>query len=608
MSHVIGLVLLSTVVFTQITHAAGSITTTIPVVTTHEFIRLALIKQMFRGKNQTARVVDDGSGCYYLDVSRPRIDSRQGYLHVLVNAEARIGKAMGNRCISVLRWDGQIEIFQQLKVAAHSRVKATVVKSNLRNHDGNPVPAGNYVWQWLTRYVHPRLEAVVFDLTEPARSMRDFLPAALPHVPKQDITFLLDSLTIDSVGIRKDGVQFNFKVGVKNRWRTPRQLEPPLRGEEKEKVFAVMRQLDSFYTIIVKHLAVELSADLQRELLTVLLDLRYELTRILAVSNYSVRNPVRRLFLQTWRRLTPIMKAIAEKQHRHQDILQLMSFITAGEALSTLDRAGPSLGIEISGNGLRRLARILLPRVRAPLAYSTRVDPQLRSLFGFGSPIRVSRSHRWDNWISWFLSSAEAAVPMTPKLKDKLNKVIPTFRNLDSYLPLANKALKHSAESQINKGKLDAKYHDTYRWLVLSAAWKESCWRQYVRRKGQRTPLQSHAGAVGIMQIVPKVWRGFYEPKQLKWDFVYNTRAGGEILLHYMRDYAIRKKEHLRNGGIDNLARAAYAAYNAGPRRLSRYRNPKATKRQRQVDESFYNKFLQVKKGQVFEVKSCYAG
>ena len=90
--------------------------------------------------------------------------------------------------------------------------------------------------------------------------------------------------------------------------------------------------------------------------------------------------------------------------------------------------------------------------------------------------------------------------------------------------------------------------------------------------------MQSSAGAVGIMQINPRVWRGFYDTNVLRTDTAYNARAGAEILRHYLVDYALRKKEHELGGSVDALARATYSAYNGGPGQIGRYRSEKAPK------------------------------
>jgi soluble lytic murein transglycosylase-like protein len=142
---------------------------------------------------------------------------------------------------------------------------------------------------------------------------------------------------------------------------------------------------------------------------------------------------------------------------------------------------------------------------------------------------------------------------------------------------------------------------------VLATAWKETCWRQFIRRGGKVVTMQSSAGAVGIMQVNPRVWRGFYDTNVLKTDTVYNATAGAEILQHYLVDYAIRKKEHQLGGGIDALARATYAAYNGGPGHLGRYRADKTAKSLRQIDADFWRYYQTVKGGNELGVRECYS-
>jgi len=81
--------------------------------------------------------------------------------------------------------------------------------------------------------------------------------------------------------------------------------------------------------------------------------------------------------------------------------------------------------------------------------------------------------------------------------------------------------------------------------------------------------------------------------------------AGAEILLHYLRDYAIKRGEHTATGSVDNLARATYAVYNGGPGHLRRYRKP--TKRSlREIDESFWEKYRRIKQGDALAVAECF--
>jgi soluble lytic murein transglycosylase-like protein len=143
---------------------------------------------------------------------------------------------------------------------------------------------------------------------------------------------------------------------------------------------------------------------------------------------------------------------------------------------------------------------------------------------------------------------------------------------------------------------------------MLATAWQESCWRQYVRRRGEVAPLRSSVGALGLMQVNPHVWRGFYAVDGLAWSIGYNARAGSEILLHYLRDYAIARGEEAI-GGPDALARASYAAYHGGPSHLRRYRQPKRWRAALvAVDRAFRDKYLAVAGGDELGVRACFSG
>ena len=95
---------------------------------------------------------------------------------------------------------------------------------------------------------------------------------------------------------------------------------------------------------------------------------------------------------------------------------------------------------------------------------------------------------------------------------------------------------------------------------------------------------------------------------KLRWNIAYNVETGSNILLKYMTRYAIKKGEHKKHGGIDNLARSAYSTYNGGPRQVARYRNSKAGAWSRKVDKAFHGKYLQVKQGNELAVAECLGG
>lgn len=71
-------------------------------------------------------------------------------------------------------------------------------------------------------------------------------------------------------------------------------------------------------------------------------------------------------------------------------MLRYVGFIEAGDALVALEEGAPGLGIEISADALRRLARMLRPEAIAdPLKYDLDLDPDLRTLFGLPPEIPI---------------------------------------------------------------------------------------------------------------------------------------------------------------------------------------------------------------------------
>jgi hypothetical protein len=315
---------------------------------------------------------------------------------------------------------------------------------------------------------------------------------------------------------------------------------------------------------------------------------------------------VRRLFVRSWKRLGPVLRRVGDGLPP-ESALHYIGFIAATDALAALDQLGPEVGLEISSDGLRRLARIVAPASTAdPLAFDYEIDPELRRLGGFGPPLEAPPPNPdvdLSSWLDRLLPKAWAA--LAPDAVARLNRWVPTRGELDDYLPLVRDLLNETASRTLGRRKLDAAFEPTYRWLILAVAWQESCWRQFVRQGQTIRPITSVVGAVGLMQVNQRVWRGMYDVKGLRGDIGYNARAGAKIALHYLADYAVKRGEH-KTAVADAAARAAYCVYNGGPGAIRRYRNPKASRSGKKIDEGFWKKYQAVKAGREMEVAGCW--
>jgi hypothetical protein len=579
----------------------------VPLQLDYALLRQILLEQVYTGPNRTARAFDDGANCNSLVLSDPKVASDAGRIRIVSAAEASVGNVTDGDCSRVLQWRGFIELLEQPVLAPGlSAIQFTIVDSKLYDSDGKqPIVTGT-LWDWMKTRVHPRLEPLKLDINGPLADLRSLLALMFPHESLDAIKSSLATLAVSDVRATDEGLALTLQFAVPET-RGPAMApwpEPPLTPDEAQKWEAALDRWDAFLTFVVKQAAQETELqELRQALLAVLLEGRYDLTGALISWTPGAPDPVRGLFIKSWKRLAPVLRRLSTNIPGTQ-VARYLGFIAAGNALEALDQLGAQMGFEISADGLRQLARTIAPQYTGdPLIYGSDVDSELRRLFGFGPPISLPETKPETDPGAWFtIRGAWAAAGADPSLVHKLNRWVPVPGEIDKYLPLVRDLLKQVAAAALDAGRLEEQLHDVYRRMSLATAWQESCWRQFIKDEGKIKPLTSNAGAIGIMQVNQRVWRGFYDRTALRQDIGYNASAGNEILLHYLVDYVITDRTH-RN--TDNLVRATYAAYNGGPGHIDRYRRKKAAKSLREIDRAFWYKYQTLKKNELAPA-SCW--
>lgn len=568
----------------------------------------ALVRERLFGDGRL-RVEDDGSGCQYLELRDPEVRAEDGRLLLQARAEARAGRPVGGRCLLVLDWRGGVELTQRPKRAPDGDgiVLRTESWRTVRA-DGSTDEVSTTVGRWLEQFLPATLTRLHVDLAEPLSQLRDLLGGMTASAATGGIE--LDSLAVDEVAIGagpagQDGARVTLGIDVHPVPRTSAAPEPALAEAELAALDQRLDAVDAFFTYAIRTL--DPARVDTRQVFEVLVELRRETLTILREPGGRGEDPVRRLFVDAWRGLVPVLRGVAAGEADHRQALGYLTFIGAGDALAALDALGPSMGVEISSDGLRRLARLLAPGATDdPLQRTDAVDAELRRALGFGEPLPPPRNGddtSWvDDWLELLVPRAAASEALDPTLVEKLNNWVPRNEDMDVYLPMAREVLRHATAAELADSGLDGGYRELFRDLVLAAAWQESCWRQFEAKNDMRVPVESGSGDLGVMQINATVWRGLYDLHGLRWDIVYNARAGADILEHYLVTYALRHAEHETTGSVDSLARSTYAAYNGGPRQYDRYRRA-ATR----ADELFYEKYRQVKQEDL-AVTACYGG
>ncbi len=346
---------------------------------------------------------------------------------------------------------------------------------------------------------------------------------------------------------------------------------------------------------------------LRDELLDLLLAGRYRLLDALAGGPLAGVDPVRQLFLDAWERLRGVVRESVAHGGPQDRLLRYASFVAAGDALAALDAAAPSLGLEISTDGLRRLARVLDPTYAGdPLAYTEAPDPVLRELFHFHEPPSSESPPALppageSGWLGPRAARAEPPPEELGPLGRRLDRWLPRADELPAYRDAVARLLALVAERTAGASPVEERFAHLYGVLVPAVAWQESCWRQFVERDGKVTYLLSKSGDVGIMQVNRRVWRGFFDLAKLEWDIAYNAGAGAEILAQFLTRYGAREA----SGRLENAARATYAAYNGGPDAYRRYRLARVPRVQRAVDRAFWEKYQAVAAGRALDFVLC---
>ena len=225
-----------------------------------------------------------------------------------------------------------------------------------------------------------------------------------------------------------------------------------------------------------------------------------------------------------------------------------------------------------------------------------RLAPLLLRMLSVLSPREAAAAQNENN-------DQPATLPRLRQVADRLYRLVVTEDNALTYRRDMGLLLDLSAERQLGESGFDPGDSPTYVTLVRSAAWQESCWRQFVKAGAGVRWLESTTGDIGLMQVNKHVWRGFYDIDRLKWDVLYNAGAGCEILARMMR-YASAQPKFDPVPVAGHLARSAYAAYNGGPGACNRWRRrePPALK---QIDSSFWDKYLAVQDGIPIDILSC---
>ena len=362
----------------------------------------------------------------------------------------------------------------------------------------------------------------------------------------------LQTLRPRELAVEPDAVRLRVSLDLPPAPPVPTAPERALTRAEIQQWEALLDSWDGFLGFLVKDVAGSADPETRTELLDLLLTARREVTAVLGRGPEVGVDPIRPLFLRFWDRLRAIVRRAGSKGSDDARALRFVVFLAAGDALTAIEAAAPSAGLDFSADGLRRLARTLAPGYPGdPLEYSDAPDPKLQELFRFRDPDGPARRIRRKP------GAAPLVAPVLAHVPARRTRTRPTSggssrsgwiagsrptSELAAYREIVDRLLTLAAERSFDAEALGDRFEDLFQDLVKAVAWQESCWRQFVRDRSGIVPIQSSTGDFGMMQINVRVWRGFFNPVKLRWNAGYNAGAGTEILWQLLGRYGSARR------------------------------------------------------------------
>jgi hypothetical protein len=622
------------VFFSPVQAHASTKTVTLPLSIDYPLLKSMLIKTAYTDQGQTAILLNENGGCMKITISEPSVREESAQILFETKVHVVAGTYILNNCVMPIEWEGYLALVQKPIVDSKWNLSFHIVDHALYDKHHNPSKIAGIVWDLVKTQVYEYLEGISINLAPPILELKTILGELTPIGFRAHVQSMLESMRPGKIDTTPGVIQIGILAEVRETYEGDKDTKrEQISTEELEVFIDTWEAWDAFLVHIITSLSKEPISEADRQIfLDTLLETRHRFVTELLDGTVE-RDFVREQFIWTWEKLSPIFrKQLSDDPSKA--LFGYLAFFTAADALSTLDKISPTMGIEISRNGLIRLVRLLAEDTSLTLDYPMGVNSELRRMLGLGAPLEASHpvtdmeeleigeedidSHeadasRFKKLIMSFMSNSAWAKTDKPEITFKdIQPWVFSKKNFETYVERVKALLEEASDDVLKDSEIEERYHDLYRLIVLSTAWQESCFRQFRVRKRKVVYLLSYnRTSVGLMQINERVWRGMYDRHHLRWNIRYNTAAGCEILELYLRKYTldrIKKVKVEETLDDDTFARIVYAMYNGGPRQFEKILERKKKKTFFSSDSLYFEKYSWVKNRQWENIRKCLIG
>lgn len=331
----------------------------LPVQLDYSLIKKALITQLYTGAGNVAELWNDRQRCSYLKLSNPRISGQQGQIKLLNDIDARFGTGLGGQCVTVFEWGGVLETLQQPTIdSTQSVLSLPVAKVSASDRHGQQL-INRQLQELIKRVAEPKLSEVKIDLNKSRADIEKTVAEFLPKENAAEVKEALNTLKFSSVDANDDGIAIKLAFNAPAKV-VAKKSSAPLSDAEQQQWQATWQEWDAFLSKAIQQASDDAkSPELRDTLMEILLESRSAFQVGLKEHDANSDDPVRLFFTQTWQRLAPALDTLSKELPEIQG-LRYLTFIAATDVIYELDNIGAPFGLDISSDGLRRLARILM--------------------------------------------------------------------------------------------------------------------------------------------------------------------------------------------------------------------------------------------------------
>ena len=363
----------------QTGHLAWATSLRLPVHIPYSYLDHELKKRFFTAQGQRLFLRRDGP-CQYLVLDDPQFMEKGALLGFRSHGKSSFGVLQNGVCNGV-GWRGHIELGTQPYVTDDLLLKFKLKSAQILDEAGRRPPLVEGLWSDAKQVLFPVFESWSIDLAPGLKHVASLPSRFLPPDKLASFNTAIKTLKAGPLRAGVDGV--NTSVSIAWPQALPVRQKGPsgsLSESEKNDALALLGNMDAFVGFVAHHLAQGVEdPDIQDEVIDVLLSARYAITEVLEQPRSVGRDRVREAFAESWDRLGRAASLSIKKGDATDNMMIYSLFIRGHDLLSLFDQ----LGVDISENGLRKLARVLAPYAKVdPLTYRWDEDALFKPLLG----------------------------------------------------------------------------------------------------------------------------------------------------------------------------------------------------------------------------------